>query len=164
MKNQIKHIALALLFCVTINVVEAQTKPQYRLPRYEKFKLPNGLTVYLMEKHEVPVISMEIVLPAGAVDDGDKAGLASLTANCLKCGTKSYTKNQIEQQFDFVGATLYLYCQGEIAGLAAKFAAKDEEKIFPLVKEMLVNPIFSEEEFTKEKKRTLVSLDQAKES
>ncbi len=164
MKNKIQHIALLLLFSVTSNLIIAQAKPHYQLPPYEKFKLSNGLMVYIMEKHEVPVISMEFVLPAAAINDGDKAGLASLTVSCLKCGTKNYTKKEIEQQFDFLGASLNLYSETETAGVGTKFAAKDQDKVLPLVKEILVNPVFSEEEFNKEKKRTLLSLDQAKES
>src|SRR5258707_9799589 len=93
-------ISLLLIFSLTANISHAQTKPGYKLPQYEKFKLPNGLTVYLMEKHDVPVVSISAVIPAGAIYDGDKAGLASLTAECLKCGTKTYTKQQIEEQFD----------------------------------------------------------------
>ena len=87
---------LLLVFSLTAGLSQAQTKPGYKLPQYEKFMLSNGLTVYLMEKHDVPVISLGAVLPAGAVYDGNMAGLASLTVACLKCGTKTYTKKQIE--------------------------------------------------------------------
>jgi zinc protease len=165
MKQITQHISLLLLmFILTGNSINAQSKTGYQLPHYEKFKLPNGLTVYLMEKRDVPVISVAVVIPAGAVNDGNKSGVASLTADCLRCGTKSYTKNEIEQQFDFVGASLNMNGAAEFAGLSAKFAVKDEEKILPIVKELLVNPVFPGEEFNKEKKRTLVKLDQAKES
>ncbi len=164
MKKIIKDISLLLLFIVAMNSAKAQSKPHYRLPHFEKVQLPNGLTLYLMEKHDVPVISLNAVVPAGAINDGDKSGLASLTGNCLKCGTKSYTKKEIELQFDFVGATFYTYGSDDDAGLSARFATKDEGKILPIVKELLVNPVFSDEEFNKEKKLTLTGLDQAKES
>ncbi len=165
MKKVIQPISLLLLlFFAAGNLIKAQSKPGYQLPTYQKFKLHNGLTVYLMEKHEVPVISIVAVIPAGAVFDYTKAGVSSLTANCLKCGTKGFTKNQIEQQFDFVGASLNMYSTAEIAQLSAKFAVKDENKILPVFKELLVNPVFTNDEFNKEKKRTIVSLDQAKES
>jgi predicted Zn-dependent peptidase len=155
---------LLLVFSLTAGLSQAQTKPGYKLPQYEKFMLSNGLTVYLMEKHDVPVISLGAVLPAGAVYDGNMAGLASLTAACLKCGTKTYTKKQIEEQFDFVGASLDVYGTTEFAGLSSKFAVKDEQKILPVLKELLVYPTFPEEEFNKEKKRELVNLNQQKES
>jgi predicted Zn-dependent peptidase len=164
MKKNIQFVILLFLFSLTVTHVTAQTKPAYKLPQFEKFKLQNRLTVYLMEKHDVPVISVTAITPAGAVYDGAKAGLASLTADCLKCGTKSYTKKQIEEQFDFAGATLDMFGTTEYAGLRTKFAVKDEEKLLPIIKELLVDPTFPGEEFSKEKKRELVNLDKAKES
>lgn len=136
----------------------------YKLPPYEKFKLPNGLTLYLMEQHEVPVINVSVILPAGAIYDGEKAGLASLTAAALKHGTKNYSKAKLDEALDFTGATINTYATKESAGLSAKFAAKDKDKILSIVKEVLLDPVFDGEEFDKEKKRLLVGLEQQKES
>jgi zinc protease len=142
----------------------AQTKSAaFKLPAYEKFVLSNGLSVYLMEQHEVPMIDVAAILPAGAIYDAEKSGLASLTATCLQHGTKSYTKQAIEEELDFAGASLNTYASKESAGLSAKFASKDADKIFPIIKEVLLSPAFNAEEFDKEKKRTLVGLEQAKE-
>ena len=164
MKKYIQTITLLLILLLTANIITAQTKPGYKLPRYEKFQLQNGLTVYLMEKHDVPVISINALIPAGAIYDGAKAGLASLTAACLKCGTKSYTKQQIDQMFDFAGASYDMSGSKELATVTAKFAVNDQEKLLPLVKELLVDPVFPDAEFDKEKKKELVGLNQAKES
>src|SRR3982751_2666282 len=123
MQKKFQTIIFLLLITSLIPAInKAQTKAGYKLPHYEKFKLSNGLTIYLMEKHDVPVMSVAAIIPAGAVYDGNKAGLASLTATCLRCGTKSYTKNQIEQQFDFAGASLDINGTTEFASLNAKFA------------------------------------------
>ncbi|MBI3138607.1 MAG: insulinase family protein [Sphingobacteriales bacterium] len=136
----------------------------YKLPPYEKFKLPNGLMIYLMEQHEVPVISVSAILPAGAIYDGPKAGLASLTAAGLKHGTRNFTKAKLDEELDFLGATLNTYASKESAGLSAKFAAKDRDKILSIIRDILLEPVFDTSEFAKEKKRLLVSLEQQKES
>lgn len=136
----------------------------YKLPPYEKFTLKNGLTVYLMEQHEVPVINVSAILPAGAIYDGDKAGLASLTASGLKYGTVNFPKAKLDEELDFIGATVNTFASKESAGLSSKFAAKDKDKVLTIIKEMLTQPVFDQAEFEKEKKRVLVSLEQAKES
>lgn len=136
----------------------------YQLPKYEKFKLKNGLTVYLMEQKEVPVINVSVILPAGAIYDGEKAGLASLTATALKHGTKNFTKEKFDNELDFLGAEIRSYASKESAELSARMAAKDREKIMGLLKEVMLEPVFNEAEFEKEKKRTLVNLEQQKES
>ena len=71
MKKIIKGISLLLIFTGQVNLMNAQTTPRYRLPHYEKVLLANGLTLYLMEKHDVPVISMGAIVPAGAINDSD---------------------------------------------------------------------------------------------
>ena len=117
-----------------------------------------------MEQKEVPVISISVVLPAGAIYDANKAGLASLTATALKHGTKSYPKAKLDEELDFIGASVNTYASKESAGISAKFASKDKEKVLGIVKEVLLDPSFDAAEFEKEKKRLLTNLDQQKES
>ncbi|KHJ38672.1 peptidase M16 inactive domain protein [Pedobacter glucosidilyticus] len=162
-RNQsIIKIGFFLLMVFPLAVLAQQAK--FKLPAYEKFKLPNGLTIYLMEQHEVPTINIAAVIPSGAVLDADKKGLASLTAKALQFGTKSYTKAQIEEQMDFIGASYNTYAGKELAGLSAKFAAKHQDKVLPIINELLTAPSFNEEEFSKEKQRILTQLERAKES
>lgn len=156
--NHIIKLLSLLLFITVKSAGQA-----YQLPKYEKIKLPNGLTVYLMEQHEVPVISVSAILPAGAIYDGDKAGLASLTAAALKHGTKNYSKDKLDETIDFMGASLNTYASKEFAGLSAKFAAKDKDQMLNLIKEVLLTPSFTSDEFEKEKQRVLVNIEQQNE-
>lgn len=135
----------------------------FLLPGYEKFVMENGLTVYLMEQHEVPLIYVSAVVPAGAIKDGKKYGLASLTADALLFGTKSYTKNQIEEKLDFLGADYGTRAAAEVAKISASFAKKDLDTIMPIFKEIFVDPVFDQKEFDKRKKRLLLQLERAKE-
>ena len=145
-------------FCIQLN---AQS---FKVPAFEKFKLKNGLTVYLVEQHEVPIINVSVILPAGAIYDGEKAGLASLTATALKHGTKSFPKEKLDEELDFLGASISTSASKESASLTARMASKDRDKVLNMVKEVLLNPTFDQNEFEKEKKRLLVSLEQQKES
>lgn len=136
----------------------------YKLPPYQKFKLKNGLTVYLMEQKEVPIISVSVILPAGSIYDGEQSGLASLTATALKHGTKNFSKEKLDNELDFLGAGISSFASKESAGLSARMALKDKEKVLTLLKEVLLEPVFDSAEFAKEKRRVLLSLEQQKES
>ena len=50
----------------------------FKMPEYETIKLDNGITVFLMEHHEVPLININVVFMAGSVNDDKEYGLASL--------------------------------------------------------------------------------------
>lgn len=161
MKLVKQTLSFFLLLLVTAVDLSAQG---YKLPAYTKFTLPDGLTVYLMEQHEVPVISVSGLIPAGAIYDGENAGLASLTATALKHGTKNFPKEKLDEELDFMGANLGTYSAKEYAGLSSKFATKDKDKMLAMIKEVLLEPVFNKDEFEKEKQRLLVNLEQQKES
>jgi zinc protease len=160
-----KYIKQLFIIVCSIFASMANSYAQgYVLPAYEKFALPNGLTIYLAEQKDVPVISLSAIFPAGAIYDGDKAGLASLTATALKHGTKSFTKTKLDETLDFNAAYINTFASKESAGLSSKFASKDLSKILGMVKEVLLDPVFDAVEFDKEKKKLLQQLDQQKES
>lgn len=154
-------ILISGLICVLSFSSSAQN---FKVPNYTRFVLPNGLTIYLMEQHEVPLISISAIVPAGAIYDKENAGLASLTASALKHGTKTYTKTQLDEQLDFLGTYINASASKEFASISSKFAAKDKDKVLDMFKEVLLHPVFDNKEFEKEKKRTIIALEQAKES
>jgi zinc protease len=161
-----KTLYMTMLIAFISSTLSNKTQAQeaFKVPAYTKFTLSNGLSIYLMEQHEVPTISFSAIIPAGAIYDGDKNGLASFTASGLQYGTTNYTKSSIEEQLDFLGASLNTYANKESAGLSAKFAKVDQDKVFPIIKEVLLYPVFNQEEFEKEKSRGLQQLERAKES
>jgi zinc protease len=136
----------------------------FKLPSYEKVKLDNGLKVYLMEQHEVPLIYISALIPCGAIYDGDKNGLAFLTSESLLFGTKNFTKKQIEETFEFYGASIATSASAEFINVNASFAKQDQDKLLPIFQDIILNPIFPDDEVEKRKQRLLVELDQAKES
>jgi predicted Zn-dependent peptidase len=167
MKTIYLYILCFVVFSTFTHAI-AQTKAakegNFKLPPYTKVTLSNGLTVYLMEQHEVPLINISAAFPAGALQDANKSGLASLTADALLFGTKSYTKDQIEETLDFLGASINTYATREYAGVDASFMANHQDKVLPILKEIIVNPVFNPEEFTKKQSRLAVELDQQRES
>ncbi|MEJ7912458.1 MAG: pitrilysin family protein [Chitinophagaceae bacterium] len=154
------------LFILCWQILPAQDgSTSFKLPAYEKTVLGNGLTVYLMEQHEVPVISVSVVMPAGAIyDRPEQSGLAMMTAASLMNGTKKMTKSKLEEELEFVGASVNTFASKESAGLNAKFAAKDGDKILSIIRDILLIPSFDPQEFAKEKKLTLARLESARES
>ncbi len=153
-----KYIFLLLLLA---GVATAQT---FKVPPYQKFKLKNGLTIYLMEQHEVPLINVSAVFDAGAVQDGNRYGLANMTADALLFGSAKYTKAQLEEKAEYVGADLNTYAGKEVAKLSASFAVKDQDLLFDMIQDVLTKPTFDVTEFDKYKQRQLLTLTQQKES
>ena len=164
-----KNIALSLLglLIAVANIASAQPNPagEFKLPKYEKVKLPNGLTLYLMEQHEVPLISTSLIFPAGTIyEPQGKAGLASVTADALMFGAGNRSKQQIEEELDYVGASIGTWADKETGNISASFAKKDTDLVMGIIKDMLVKPQFDAEEWKKLQTRRSAEYDQMKES
>lgn len=156
-----KKVLSIILFSI---VLASAASAQFKLPKYDIVTLDNGLTIYLMEKKDVPIISFSAVFDAGTVRDGAQGGLASFTAEALKFGTKNYTKNQIDSVFNFYGSSLNTYARLDYSGMYTQFMKDDLGKLLPVIKDVITNPTFPEEEIIKRKQRWIAELDQAKES
>ena len=165
LKNKIMEVMKQkiTIFCLLVASLNLSAQ-SFKVPNYTTFKLPNGLTISLMEQHDVPIISVSAVFSAGAIYDYDKAGLASLTATALKHGTKNFPKAKLDEELDFIGANVDTYATKEFSGLTSNFASKDKDKVLTIIKEIILNPVFDAAKFEKEKTRLLVSLEQQKES
>lgn len=86
------------------------TEPRpVNFPKIASFQASNGIRVFVVENHEVPTVSTELVLRAGVMDD---EYLASFTASMLTEGTAARTKAKIDEAIEFVGGTL-----GAVAGV-----------------------------------------------
>ncbi|MFD2571408.1 M16 family metallopeptidase [Spirosoma soli] len=156
-----KQTLTIILALFVTGVSLAQT---FKVPPYQKFKLKNGLTVYLMEQREVPLINVSMVFDAGAVQDGNRYGLANMTADALLFGSSKYTKAQLEEKAEYVGASVDTYAGKEVAKLSASFAVKDQELLFDIIQDVVTKPTFDQAEFDKYKQRQLLQLTQQKES
>src|ERR1700737_5488104 len=106
MRNQMSALRLLALACAALFLSATSAAQSLRLPPHEKVVLKNGLTLLLMEKHGVPIISMSGIVETGAAaDPPGQEGLASTTAGLLRKGTKSRTAQQFSADLDYIGGS-----------------------------------------------------------
>ena len=140
-----------------------QAAPAFQFPAYEKVQLDNGLTIYLLEQHEVPLMTVNVTVKAGAILDS-KAGLANLTAQSLMLGAGNQNKAQVSQTVDFLGASLNVAGDLEASVLQATFMANDRDTMLNLVQATLLKPAFASADFAKLQQRQLQALENARQS
>lgn len=155
-----KTAAGLVLFFVAVTGFSAE----FRLPAFEKSQLTNGLTVFMMERHDVPLIAVRAVLKAGAVSDGKQGGLANLTGDALLLGSAKFDKKTLDQAFDFRGARISSTTGAEATSVTLDFAKDDAAILLPMLADILQHPNFDVAEFEKLRARTVDGLKQAKES
>ena len=77
-----------------------------QLGEYNNFTLDNGLEVIVVENHKLPVVSYQVSLKHDALIEGEQAGYTSMAGSLLTKGTKTRTKAQLDEEIDFLGASL----------------------------------------------------------
>ena len=131
------------------------TPKKVEFPTAATFDLSNGLTVYVVENHEVPVVSSTLVVRAGTMDDPLVAGI---TATMLGEGTKARSKAKIDEAIEFVGGSLGESASVHNSYVFTRTLDKDLKLGLTLLSDEIMNPLFPEEALTKTKEQLKTGL------
>ena len=144
-------------------IVYAQSPDTLALPLYNTVELDNGMTLLLMEHHELPIVSLSFIVKTGSVADPvGKEGVATLVGDLLRKGTLSRSSDQISTELDFIGARFNVNAGLDYVSGSAEFLRKDLRKGIELVADMVRNPRFPPEEVAKLKAQHRDGLRSAK--
>src|SRR5690606_4173691 len=97
---------LALIAKQDAALPKAGPDPKFTLPAIEKSKLSNGLNVWVVQHHELPIVSMNLVVDGGAsAEDPTRSGCASLAASLLNQGTQTRAAPKISNELQAMGTS-----------------------------------------------------------
>ncbi len=131
---------------------------EIEIGEYQSFTMKNGLQVFVVENHKLPRLQFSIQLKHDPILEGEKAGFVSMAGNLMGTGTTSRTKSQLDEEIDFIGATL----STSAGGLFASSLTKHTDKLLELITDVLYNPSFKQSELDKIKTQTLSGLSAGK--
>lgn len=116
-----------------------------KLKPYTYFSLDNGVPVYTIDAGTQDVLQLEIVFYAGNWFEKQKA-IAATTNFMLKNGTSAKTAFQLNEHFDYYGSYCNRACYNETAVLSLSTLSKHLPVLLPVLKEILADSVFPEEE------------------
>ncbi|MBC3540727.1 insulinase family protein [Rufibacter sediminis] len=156
-------LALAVTFGSTAQTTKqtpppAGPAPAISIGKHESFTLSNGLKVYVVENHNLPTVAMSLVLDRAPLLEGDKAGLTGAAGYLMRTGTATRTKDQLDEQIDFIGASL----NTSSTGFSASGLKKHFPKLLELTADVALRPKFTQEELDKFKKQMASNLASSK--
>jgi len=127
--------------------LQFEPPPEIQIPNYNRFQLDNGIVVYLLEDHELPLISGTALFRTGdRLEPADKIGLAGLTGQVMRTGgTQRHSADQLNELLEQQAATVETGI-GKTSG-SASFSALSEDLgvVFDLFAEVIQEPVFSPE-------------------
>lgn len=138
-----------------------QPDPSLKLPQIQRRKLANGLEVLIVEHHELPVISMDLVVKSGAADDPqNRTGLATLTADMLDEGTKTRSSLDISNEMSTIGSRIGVSAGWDKSSATLTTLTRHLDQSLNVFADVILNPAFAAAELERLRARRLASLEQ----
>jgi len=110
----------------------------------QRFVLPNGLVCLFSQQSDLPLVTVDLTVKAGALfDPPGKAGLANLTASLLRYGTRTKNAQQIAEEIDLLGAALTTSAGRDAATVKLTILKKDLPAGLKIFQDVLLQPRFA---------------------
>ena len=171
-----KHALVALLVAAMAGTAAAQKPdrarppaigpaPSLKLPAIQKQKLSNGLAVWIVEHHEVPLAQVNLIVRSGsAADPIGKFGVGSLAAAMLDEGAGSRSSLDLADALEFLGANLTTTSSFDYSAVRLSVPVSKLDAALPLMADVSLRPTFPASELDRLRKERLTSLLQARDN
>lgn len=132
----------------------------FKPPVPEKRVLSNGMTLYLIEDHELPLFNVNGLLRTGDIyDPADKIGLASIFATVMRTGgTVSREPDALNEELESMAASVEVGMSREYGTVTLSTLAEDMETGLEIFADVLMNPAFREEKLTLRKQQAIEGI------
>ena len=156
---------LLLPFALRINAQEQPPAPsaprEVKIPAIQNKELPNGLKVSVVERKNVPLVTVSLLLKNAGANGEEKDGLANTTAALLTKGTKTRTATQIAEEIEFLGGNISANANWNSSVVNVNVTSDKLDAALAIMSEVVLNPMFAPKEIELFKTQTNDELNVA---
>lgn len=139
--------------------------PSLKMPAIQKQKLSNGLAVWIVEHHEVPLAQVNLIVRSGSsADPIGKYGVGSLTAAMLDEGAGTRSSLEIADGLEFLGANLSTTSSFDYSAIRLSVPVSKLADALPIMSDVSLRPTFPANELDRLRKERLTALLQARDN
>ncbi|MBT0653259.1 M16 family metallopeptidase [Geomobilimonas luticola] len=132
----------------------------FTIPKSERVQLSNGMVVYLLEDHELPLVNMTAYVRTGSIyEPADKVGLAGLTGAVMRSGgTASLPPEKLDGELEFMASSIESSIGADAGNVSLATLARNLDRTLELFAQVLRKPAFREDRVTLARKRAIEGL------
>jgi len=155
------HIILLLLLFITVSYTGMSSASSYPFddpdklsyqtlkfspPTAQRVLMDNGIVLYVLEDHEIPLVNISVVIGTGSVDDPvGKEGLAELTGDVMRTGgTMSLSGDAVDDALEFSACALGVSINRDWGSADLSVLKKDMDMGLKILSDMIQHPAFEE--------------------
>ena len=146
-------------------IPQAGPLPTTALAKAEEFALSNGLRVYLVESHALPVVAAALIVRSGsAADPIDLPGLSAFSAAMLDEGTASRDALEIARDLEELGARMSIRSQRDASYITLRALKGNAAKAMEIMSDVVLAPSFPTSEIERVRNDRITSIIQESDS
>ncbi len=140
-------------------MLRSKTLRPLKLPRLERTKLANGLSVLVAQRGPLPLVSMRLMVRSGSsADPAQRHGLADFTAKLMRRGAGQMDADQINEAVERVGGTLASGASEDAVTLSLSGPAERFDELIDVFGKIACEPTFPPEEVESARNRSLAEI------
>lgn len=163
-------VALVSILLLSVQCVVAQKPdrtappkpgptPEFHMGGIDHMTLANGLRVVFVEKHQVPLVQMNLIVRAGSLNDPEgKLGLASMTSTLMMDGAGGRDALQLADAIDYLGARIGVAAGQHTFGVTLHTPVSKLDSALTLFADVILRPAFNKSDLERRKKERLTTL------
>jgi predicted Zn-dependent peptidase len=134
--------------------------PEFKIQQPEVYDLDNGMKIFLIEDHELPLISVSARIRTGSnYEPADKTGLGDIFGQTLReGGTESMSGDEIDEFLEARAAFIETGMSGDQGSASMNCLEEDFDDVFELFGEILRNPVFDQSKIDLAKRQTRAGI------
>lgn len=136
----------------------------FKPPSVETFALKNGVKVLLVQRHDLPVVSVRVVSKVGAGDIDARPGAVSFVGSMMEQGTKTRSALQVSDDYDAVGAQHGAWFDWDSGGASVRVPTSGLPSALAVLADVVLAPTFPDAEIERLRSRWIAGLQQEKQS
>ncbi|MFP9112475.1 M16 family metallopeptidase [Flavobacterium sp. RHBU_3] len=158
--KKVIYLLAGLVFSVSalqaqqVPMPKAGPTPTVNVGQPQTFTLKNGLKVLVVENHKLPRVSYSLTIDNAPYAEGAKKGVSDMLSAVIGEGTKTISKDKFNEEIDYLGANINFWASGASASGLSKY----NDRILELMADGALNPLFTQEEFDKQRTKAIEGL------
>ena len=132
--------------------------PAIKIGQPATYTLANGLKVFVVQNSKLPRVNASLTIDLEGIIEGDKAGLTDMGGSLLRRGTTTMNKAKLDEEIDFLGASI----NTSGTGVSAASLKTNFSKVMGLMSDIVLRPSFPAAELEKIRRQELSGLQAAK--
>lgn len=138
--------------------------PVLKLPALERGSLPNGVTLQLVQQHELPLVQVTLVISGGTKLDAKQPGLASFMTRMLTEGAGTRDANALQGELAFLGAQLFANAGSDAFTISLNVPKRTLGEALDLLADVVLRPTFRSADVRRQRDLRLASILQRRDN